>query len=124
MVERFLDTEEVRGSSPLAPTTASGRGSYRRGTMGGIDTSPSAEGRHAHFFSLKRLRLRFRDRALESTFRDYRFHLNLGNVRFAFVAGITMWIFWGILMRHYILALADQRLDIVMRFGICIPILV
>jgi len=92
--------------------------------MGGIDTSPSADGRLAGFFSLKRLRLRFRDRALESTFRDYRFHLNLGNVRFAFVAGITMWIFWGVLMRPHILALSDQRLDFVMRFGIFIPMLV
>ena len=92
--------------------------------MGGIDTSMSAEGRFARRLNVKRLRLRFRDPALERTFREYRFHLNLGNVRFAFIAGITMWIFWGVLMRPHILALSDQRLDLVLRFGIGIPMLV
>jgi class 3 adenylate cyclase len=82
------------------------------------------EQRPPGLLSLDRFRLRFRDRALEAKFRTYRFHLNLGNVRFAFIAGICLWIFWGVLMRPYILALADLRLDLTMRFGIFIPILV
>jgi class 3 adenylate cyclase len=73
---------------------------------------------------LARLRLRFRDPALESAFRADRFQLNLGNVRFAFLAGIGLWIGWGILLRPYMLALQDQRLDMVIRFGVFIPMLV
>jgi class 3 adenylate cyclase len=70
------------------------------------------------------LRLRFRDPALESAFREDRFQLNLGNVRFAFLAGIGLWIAWGFLLRPYMLALRDQRLDSVIRFGVFIPMLV
>jgi adenylate cyclase len=92
--------------------------------MGGIPTPAAADERSAGTFGLRRLRLRFRDQALEATFRTYRYHLNLGNVRFAFIAGICLWIFWGILMRPHILALADLRLDFTMRFAIFIPILV
>jgi adenylate cyclase len=92
--------------------------------MGGIGTVRSAEEPRTRLLGLRRLRLRFRDRELEATFRTYRFHLNLGNIRFAFIAGISMWIFWGVLMRPHILALADQRLDLVLRVEIAIPMLV
>jgi class 3 adenylate cyclase len=68
--------------------------------------------------------LRFRDPALESAFREDRFHLNLGNVRFAFLAGIGLWIGWGILLRPYMLAVEDQRWDAQIRFGVFIPLLV
>jgi class 3 adenylate cyclase len=73
---------------------------------------------------LARLRLRFPDPALESAFRADRFHHNLGNVRFAFLVGIGLWISWGFLLRPYMLALRDQRLDMIMRFGVFIPLLV
>jgi hypothetical protein len=73
--------------------------------------------------SLERLRLRFRDPALESTYRDDRFRHNVANIRFAFLAGITIWIAWGLLLRPHILALADRRLDTIMRFGVFIPML-
>jgi len=73
--------------------------------------------------SVDRLRLRFRDPALESAYRDDRFRHNVGNIRFAFLAGIALWIVWGLLMRPHILALADRRLDAVMRFGVFIPLL-
>jgi len=73
---------------------------------------------------LARLRLRFSDPALEKAFRQERFQLNLGNVRFAFLAGIALWISWGILLRPYILSVEDLNLDAVMRFGIFIPMLV
>ena len=89
-----------------------------------MDASPSAEDASARSLAQKGLRLRFTDPGLEASFRTYRFQLNLANVRFAFIAGIALWIFWGLLMRPHILALADQRLDVVMRFGIFIPMLV
>jgi len=73
---------------------------------------------------LERLRLRFRDAALESAYRADRFRHDLGNIRFAFLAGIALWLTWGLLLRPYMLALSDQRLDMVMRFGVFIPMLV
>jgi len=78
--------------------------------------------------SLKRrfasLRLRFfRDPALEAAFRVDRFEHNLGNIRFAFLAGIALWIAWGLLLRPHILALSDQRLDALIRIGVFIPLL-
>src|SRR3954451_3341248 len=84
-------------------------------------TSKGEAGRAA--LVLDRLRLRFRDPALESAYRDDRFRHNVGNIRFAFLAGIALWIVWGLLMRPHILALADRRLDAVMRFGVFIPLL-
>jgi class 3 adenylate cyclase len=72
---------------------------------------------------LDRLRLRFRDPALESAFRDDRFRHNIGNIRFAFVAGIAFWLAWGLILRPHILALSDRRLDAIVRFGVFIPML-
>src|SRR5262249_3253871 len=91
-----------------------------------IDGSPSAEqpAEPSVRQRLARLRLRFRDPALEKAFREDRFHLDLWNVRFAFLVGIGLWICWGFLLRRYMLALADQRLDAQMRFGVFIPLLV
>jgi class 3 adenylate cyclase len=76
------------------------------------------------WLSLGRLRLRFRDPALESAFRDDRFRHNVVNIRFAFLAGIALWVAWGILLRPHILALSDRRLDMIMRFGVFIPMLI
>ncbi|MGZ4110176.1 MAG: adenylate/guanylate cyclase domain-containing protein [Actinomycetota bacterium] len=70
------------------------------------------------------MRLRFRDPALESDFRADRFRLNVGNIRFAFLAGIALWLSWGLLLRRYILVLSEQRLDLIMRYGVFIPILI
>ena len=74
--------------------------------------------------SLERLRLRFRDPVLEVAFRDDRFRHNVPNIRFAFLAGIALWISWGVLLRPHILALSDQRVDALMRFGVFIPMLI
>jgi class 3 adenylate cyclase len=71
-----------------------------------------------------RLRLRFRDPTLEAAFRADRFRLNLANIRFAFLAGIALWISWGLLLRPYMLALADLRLDLIIRLAFFIPILI
>ena len=88
----------------------------------GIATETQLDGRARQRFA--RLRLRFPDPGLESAFREDRFHLNLGNVRFAFLAGIGLWVGWGFLLRPYMLALSDQRLDTIIRFGVFIPLLV
>ena len=61
---------------------------------------------------------------LESAYRADRFRHDLGNIRFAFLAGIFLWVTWGLLLRPYMLALSDQRLDMVMRFGVFIPMLI
>jgi class 3 adenylate cyclase len=72
---------------------------------------------------LDRLRLRFRDPALESAFREDRFRHNIGNIRFAFVAGIAFWLAWGFILRPHILAVRDLRLDAIIRYGVFIPML-
>jgi class 3 adenylate cyclase len=90
--------------------------------MDPIETSKQAEKRWPR--SLEGLRLRFRDPALESAFRDDRFRHNVVNIRFAFLAGIALWVAWGLLLRPYILALSDRRLDAIMRFGVFIPMLI
>ncbi len=74
-------------------------------------------------FSLERLRLRFRDPALESAYRDDRFRHNVVNIRFAFLAGIALWVAWGLLLQPRMLSLADRRLDTLMRFAVFIPML-
>ena len=91
--------------------------------MDGIEAATPAEEPSPGRFSLDRLRLRFGDPALESAFREDRFRHNVGNIRFAFLAGIALWISWGLLLRPHMLALADQRLDLIMRFGVFIPLL-
>jgi class 3 adenylate cyclase len=73
---------------------------------------------------LARLRLRFSDPALESAFRADRLDHNLGNVRFGFIAGIGLWIGWGLLLRPYMLSIRDLQLDAQFRFGVFIPLLV
>jgi class 3 adenylate cyclase len=92
--------------------------------MDQAQTSTQADDRSSGRLSLDRLRLRFRDPGLESAFRDDRFRHNVGNIRFALLAGIALWISWGLLLRPHILALSDQRLDIIMRFGVFIPLLI
>ncbi|HEX9124216.1 MAG TPA: adenylate/guanylate cyclase domain-containing protein [Actinomycetota bacterium] len=92
--------------------------------MDEVEVSTRGEEASPSLLSLDRLRLRFRDPALESAFRADRFRLNLGNIRFAFLAGMALWIAWGLLLRAHILALSDLRLDVVMRFGVFIPMLI
>jgi class 3 adenylate cyclase len=89
--------------------------------MDGIETTTQGEKRWP--LGLERWRLRFRDPALESAYREDRFRHNVSNIRFAFVAGIALWVAWGLLLRPHILALSDRRLDLIMRFGVFIPML-
>ncbi|HVF08080.1 MAG TPA: adenylate/guanylate cyclase domain-containing protein [Actinomycetota bacterium] len=92
--------------------------------MDQIDTATAAPEPSLRRFGLDRLRLRFRDPALESAFRVDQFRHHLGNIRFAFLAGIALWISWGLLLRPYILAISELRLDRIMRWGVFIPLLV
>ncbi|HEX5904028.1 MAG TPA: adenylate/guanylate cyclase domain-containing protein [Actinomycetota bacterium] len=92
--------------------------------MDSIDRDGSTPERPAWRAGLRRLRLRFGDSYLESTFRADQFRHNLGNIRFAFLAGIGLWVAWGLLLNPRMLALSDQRFDTVMRFGVFIPMLV
>jgi class 3 adenylate cyclase len=89
--------------------------------MDEVNTSTQAERRWP--FNLERLRLRFRDRALESAYREDRFRHNVINIRFAFLAGIGLWVAWGLLLQPRMLSLADRRLDTLMRFAVFIPML-
>ncbi len=92
--------------------------------MDAIETSTPRGQRSGWWLRLDRLRLRFREPALESSYRADRFRHDLGNIRFAFLAGIALWVAWGLLLRPHMLALSDQRLDMLMRFGVFIPILI
>jgi class 3 adenylate cyclase len=85
------------------------------------ETTTQAEKRWP--FGLEGLRLRFRDPALESAYREDRFRHNVVNIRFAFLAGMALWISWGVLLRPHILALSERRLDTTMRFAVFIPML-
>jgi class 3 adenylate cyclase len=92
--------------------------------MGATDTPTPDRERPSWQLRLQGLRLRFSDPALESDYRADRFRHNLGNIRFAFIAGVALWVLWGFLLRPHMLALSDLRLDAVMRYGVFIPMLV
>jgi class 3 adenylate cyclase len=70
------------------------------------------------------LRLRFRDPILEKAYREDRFQHNLWNTRFAYLAGIGLWVGWGLLLRPYMLSRHDLQLDARLRFGVFIPLLI
>jgi class 3 adenylate cyclase len=86
-------------------------------------TEPQAQTGPLSRLRLDRLRLRFRDPALETAFREDRFRHNIGNIRFAFLAGISLWVAWGFLLRPHILAESELRLDTIVRYGVFIPML-
>jgi class 3 adenylate cyclase len=86
--------------------------------------TPTREGLLTRWrLGLQRLRLRFRDTALESAFQADHFRHHLANIRFAFLAGVGLWIVWGLLLRPYMFVLDDLRLDEIMRFAVFIPML-
>jgi hypothetical protein len=73
---------------------------------------------------LAALRLRFPDPSLERAYREDRFVHNLGNVRFSYLAGIALWVGWGLLLRPYMLSIRDLQFDTKLRFGVFIPLLI
>src|SRR6266508_2989154 len=117
----YVDVAPPRLTTPSPAVIIVRPRASREFTMDSTDT-PTQAGKRSPL-SLDRLRLRFRDPALESAYRDDRFRHNVGNIRFAFLAGIALWVAWGLLLQPHILALADRRLDTIMRFGVFIPML-
>ena len=72
---------------------------------------------------LARLRLRFDDPELESAFRADFFRHNLGNFRVALIGGMLLLLLFGVTLYDHILALADKRVDLIMRYGVFFPLL-
>ncbi|HYH28427.1 MAG TPA: adenylate/guanylate cyclase domain-containing protein [Actinomycetota bacterium] len=66
--------------------------------------------------------LRFRDEQVEREFRETNFAHSLANVRIAYVIGAALWVVWGIVLRGFLLR-SDQTVDLYMRYGVFIPIL-
>jgi adenylate cyclase len=91
--------------------------------MGAAESPTSEEQRPGWRLRLQRLRLRFTDPILEAEFNVDRFHHNLGNIRFAFLVGISLWLVWGFLLRPQIQVLSELRFDAIMRYSVFIPIL-
>jgi adenylate cyclase len=73
--------------------------------------------------ALNPLTLRFRNPRLESAFRDDYFRHNLANLRFAFLGGVALWVLWGLGVQGFLLVKADASFDLVMRYGVFIPVL-
>jgi class 3 adenylate cyclase len=73
--------------------------------------------------ALDRLTLRFRNPDLEAAYnRDFYQH-NLGNLRFAFLGGVALWVLFGFVIDGFLLVQADQTFDLVMRYGVFTPLL-
>src|SRR6266540_6525736 len=106
---------------PQPSSLTSPPGGFEEFGMDQIETPTQAEKRWP--FSLEGLRLRFRDHTLEAAYREDRFRHNVINIRFAFLAGIALWVVWGLLLRAHILARSELRLDTLMRFGVFILML-
>ena len=72
---------------------------------------------------ISRWTLRFRDPELEKAFRaDYYRHA-VSNFRWAMAAGAFLWAFSIPILHPHILAIGDRSFDLVMRFGVYIPVL-
>jgi class 3 adenylate cyclase len=63
----------------------------------------------------------FRNAEVETEFRRQSFESNLIQIRIAHVLGILLWVVWGLLVRGDLGP--DERLDLEMRYGIFIPII-
>jgi class 3 adenylate cyclase len=73
--------------------------------------------------TLNRLTLRFRNPELEAAFQKDFYQHNLGNLRFAFLGGVALWVLFGFVIDGFLLVQADQTLDLVMRYGVFTPLL-
>jgi class 3 adenylate cyclase len=86
-------------------------------------SDPAREGQSREPVGIDPLTLRFRDPELEAAYRVHHFRQNLGNIRFAFLGGSFLYVTWGLVLYPHLLALADKRIDLIMRYGFFIPIL-
>jgi class 3 adenylate cyclase len=85
-------------------------------------TAPISDGDHGAP-ELHPLSLRFRDDALETSFRERYFRDNLLFIRIAHVLGILSWVIFGVASALVLLPNA-QRADLTLRFGVAVPIAV
>jgi len=67
--------------------------------------------------------LRFQDPQLEAEFRADYFRHAVVNFRFAFMGGALLLVLWGLVLYGQILAVQDRSFDLVMRYGVFIPLL-
>jgi class 3 adenylate cyclase len=86
-------------------------------------TEPVREEESGEPVGIDPLTLRFRDPKLEADYRRSYFRRNLPNIRFGFLAGIFLWAVSALVLYSHILALADKRIDLIMRFSFFIPVL-
>ena len=73
--------------------------------------------------ALDRLTLRFRNPDLEAAYNTDFYQHNLGNLRFAFLGGVALWVLFGFVIDGFLLVQADQTFDLVMRYGVFTPLL-
>ena len=73
--------------------------------------------------ALDRLTLRFRNPDLEAAYNKDFYQHNLGNLRFAFLGGVALWVLFGFVIDGFLLVQADQTFDLVMRYGVFTPLL-
>jgi class 3 adenylate cyclase len=73
--------------------------------------------------ALDRLTLRFRNPGLEAAYNKDFYQHNLGNLRFAFLGGVALWVLFGFVIDGFLLVQADQTFDLVMRYGVFTPLL-
>jgi class 3 adenylate cyclase len=87
------------------------------------DSELSTDLTHLQAVEIEPVSLRFRDRGLEAEFRRQFFRDNLGNIRFAFIGGAVLWLIWGVVLYPFMLAVADKRADMIIRYAVFIPLL-
>jgi class 3 adenylate cyclase len=87
------------------------------------DSELSRDIEHLESVELDLFSLRFRDEGLERSFRESYLRENVANLRFAMLAGIALWIVWGLVVRQFLVP-NDRAFDIIMRLGVFIPLLV
>ena len=87
------------------------------------DSQLSTDLGHLHAVEIEPATLRFRDRALEADFRRQFFRDNLPNVRLAFLGGAALFVIWGVVLRPFMLAVQDKQVDLIVRYGVFIPLL-
>lgn len=84
--------------------------------------SPGAAELTAQDGRTSRVTLRFRDDRLEAAFRPYLFERMIVSVRVAYVLGAATWAMWGLVIRQF--TLESPQVDIIVRWGVLIPLLI
>jgi class 3 adenylate cyclase len=82
-----------------------------------------AEDVHLEPVALNPITLRFTDRELDAAYEKDFYQHNLGNLRFAFLGGIALWVLFGVVIDGFLLVQADQTIDLIMRYGVFTPLL-